>query len=176
MKPIGLLLCLWILSVGPAEAQTEQDKATVGRLPQAFSDAFNKHDGHALATIMAEDVDFVTVGLTWLHGRADFEKFHTRLLTGRFKEITFAVLETHVRFIRPDLALVRYSWTGQGDKNADGSARPQRYGLMTMLAEKQNGSWLVVAVQNTNGPVGPNNSQAELEGIKSPLVVPRAKE
>jgi hypothetical protein len=28
-----------------------------------FSDS--DHDGHALATIMAEDVDFVTVGLTW---------------------------------------------------------------------------------------------------------------
>jgi uncharacterized protein (TIGR02246 family) len=61
-------------------AQTKQDEEAVRGLPKAFCDAFNKHDGHELAKIMAEDVDFVTVGLTWLHGRADFEKYHTRLL------------------------------------------------------------------------------------------------
>ena len=47
-----------------------------------------RHDVHQLVRMMAEDVDFVTVGLTWLRGRADFEKYHARLLTGRFNEIT----------------------------------------------------------------------------------------
>lgn len=177
MKPIILLLSLGMLAVGTAEAQTEQDEAMVRGLPKAFSDAFNKHDGHELAKIMADDVDFVTVGLTWLHGRADFEKYHTRLLIGRFKEITHTVLETHLRFIRPDVALVRHSWAIQGDKNADGSARPQRFGLMTMFAEKRNGTWLLVAVQNTNGPtdaIRPNRTP-EANDIKSPMVVPRLK-
>jgi uncharacterized protein (TIGR02246 family) len=107
---------------------------------------------HALAAIMAEDLDFVTVGLTWLHGRADFEKYHTRLLDGRFKEITRTVLETHVQFVRPDVAVVRHSWTIQGDKNVDGSARPQRFGLMTMVADKRNGVWVVAACKTRTGP------------------------
>jgi uncharacterized protein (TIGR02246 family) len=117
MKALSGFLCFAILAFGTcAEAQTKQDEAAVRELPQAFSMAFNKHDGHALAAIMADDVDFVTVGLTWLHGRADFEKYHTRLLVGRFKDITFTVLETHVRFIRPDVAVVHHSWAIQGDK------------------------------------------------------------
>jgi hypothetical protein len=29
---------------------------------------------------MADEVDFVTVGAVWLHGRPDFEKYHVRLL------------------------------------------------------------------------------------------------
>jgi uncharacterized protein (TIGR02246 family) len=150
----------------------------VRNLPKAFGDAFNKHDGHELAKIMAEDVDFVTVGLTWLQGRADFEKYHTRLLTGRFKEITTTALETHVRFIRPDLAVVRYSWTVQGDKNADGSARPQRFGLNTILAEKRNGAWLCVVVQNTEAQARAAGQArtSEADDIKSPMVVPRPKE
>jgi hypothetical protein len=38
--------------------------------------------------IMPDDVDFVTVRATWFSGRADFEKYHMRLLSGRFKEST----------------------------------------------------------------------------------------
>jgi hypothetical protein len=77
-------------------------------------------------------------------------------------------LETAVRFIRPDLALIHWSWRIQGDKNADGSPRPPRFGLMTMLAEKRKGTWLVVVEQNTNGGSGP----PELQDIKPPIVVP----
>ena len=93
---------------------------------------------------MAGDVDFVTVGATWIHGRADFEKCHTQLLNGRFKESANTPLKTSVRFMRPDLAVVHRSWLIQGDKNADGSARTKRFGLMTMLAEKEksrDSSW-----------------------------------
>ena len=141
MKAVWGALCLVVPGAGAINAQqTTQDEAALRALPQAFSAAFNKHDGHALAAIMAEDVDFVTVGLTWLHGRPDFEKYLTRLLDGRFKEITHTVLETHVQFVRPDVAVVRHSWTVEGDKNVDGSARPQRFGLITMVADKRNGS------------------------------------
>jgi uncharacterized protein (TIGR02246 family) len=153
MKAVWGALCLVVLGCGgPNAQQARQDEAPLRALPQAFSAAFNKHDGHALAAIMAEDLDFVTVGLTWLHGRADFEKYHTRLLDGRFKEITRTVLETHVQFVRPDVAVVRHSWTIQGDKNVDGSARPQRFGLMTMVADKRNGVWVVAACKTRTGP------------------------
>ena len=177
MKAVWGALCLVVLGAGAANAQqASQDEAALRALPQAFSAAFNKHDGHALAAIMAEDVDFVTVGLTWLHGRADFEKYHTRLLVGRFKEITHTVMETHVQFVLPDVSVVRHSWTAQGDKNVDGSARPQRFGLMTMVADKRNGVWLVAALQNTNGPTDATQGRTpEAQDIKSPIVVPRRK-
>ncbi len=165
---LGLLLLLGSASAGLAEAQTRQDEKAVRALPQAFTNAWAKHDGHELAKIMAEDVDFVTVGATWLSGRADFEKYHTRLLSGRFKESTSTPLEIAVRFIRPDLALIHWSWSIQGDKNADGSPRPPRFGLTSMLAEKRKGTWLVAVAQNTNGGSGPQ----ELQDIKPPIAVP----
>ncbi|PYL22179.1 MAG: hypothetical protein DMF37_12610 [Verrucomicrobia bacterium] len=55
---------------------------------------------------MAEDVDFVTVGAAWFHGRADFDKYHTRLLAGRFRDSTNTPLETIVRFLAPGEAVV----------------------------------------------------------------------
>ncbi len=78
-------------------------------------------------------------------------------------------LETAVRFLHPGLAVVHWSWAIQGDKNPDGSPRPQRFGLMTMVAEKRKGRWLVVAAQNTNGIP---NVPPEAQGITMPIVVP----
>ena len=74
-----------------------------------------------------------------------------------------------MRFIRPDLALIHWSWRIQGDKNADGSARPPRFGLITMPAEKRKGTWLVVVAQNTNCGSGP----PEIQAIKPSIAVPR---
>lgn len=152
-----------------AHAETRPDEEQLGSLPQAFSEAWAKSDGHALAQIMADDVDFVTVGASWFHGRRDFETYHTRLLRGRFKGSTLTPLETAVRFLRADLAVLHWSWTIKGDRNPDGSPRPQRFGLMTMVAEKREGTWLVVAAQNTNRM---SVRGTEAEGIKMPIVVP----
>jgi uncharacterized protein (TIGR02246 family) len=144
----------------------------VRRLPQAFCDAWARRDGHALAQLMAEDVDFVTVAAVYLHGRADFEKFHTRLLSGRFKESTNTLLHTTVRFISPDTAVVHWSWRIEGDKNFDGTPRQPRYGLMTMVAAKRGGAWLVTAAPNTNAVLG---VPPELQGINTSIPVPGAE-
>lgn len=167
---VGSLLLLFFAAT--SNAQTKADEELVRRLPQAFCDAWAKHDGHELAKIMADDVDFVTVATTYLHGRADFEKFHVRLLSGRFKDATNTPLQTTVRFLRPDMAVVHWSWKIQGDRNMDGTSRPQpRYGMMTMVAEKQGGSWLVVVAQNTNAVLG---VPPELRDIKTPIAIPGA--
>jgi uncharacterized protein (TIGR02246 family) len=155
-----------------ANAQNRSDEAAVRNIPQLFAAAWAKHDGHELAKIMSEDVDFVNVGGDWLHGRKDFELYHSRLLSGRFKESRFVPLETFVRFLRPDLAVLHWSWKVEGDKNEDGTPRKPRFGLFTMIVEKKNGGWLVVEAQNTNQIPGPN---PELNGITPPIVFPEVE-
>jgi uncharacterized protein (TIGR02246 family) len=163
------LLSLFVVMVPPAKAQTKADEEAVHKLPQAFSDAWAKHDGHELAKIMADDVDFVTVATTYLHGQPDFEKFHVRLLSGRFKDSSITPLQTTVRFLRPDMAVVHWSWKIEGDKNPDGTPRQPRYGMMTMVAEKRAGNWRVVVAQNTNALLG---IPPELQDIKPPIAIP----
>jgi uncharacterized protein (TIGR02246 family) len=150
-------------------AQTKADEDAVRKLPQAFCDAWAKHDGHELAKIMAEDVDFVTVATVYLHGRADFEKFHVRLLSGRFKDSTTTPLETTIGFLRPDMAVVHWSWKIDGDKNFDGTPRPPRFGMMTMVAQERAGAWQVVVAQNTNALLG---TPPELQDIRTPIAIP----
>jgi uncharacterized protein (TIGR02246 family) len=168
MKGLVSGLILFLLAA-TANAQSKADEEAVRKLPQAFCDAWAKHDGRELTKIMADDVDFVTVATTYLHGRADFEKFHVRLLSGRFKDASITRLETTARFLRPEMAVVHWSWKIEGDKNPDGTARQPRYGLMTMVAEKRGGRWLVVVAQNTNAILG---IPPELQDIKTPIAIP----
>jgi uncharacterized protein (TIGR02246 family) len=164
------LLLLFLAAPSTLLSQSKADEEAVRKLPQTFCDAWAKHDGHELAKMMAEDVDFVTVATTYLHGRADFEKFHSRLLSGRFKDSTNTVLDTNVRFLHPDLAVVHWSWKIEDDRSFDGTLRKApRFGMMTMVAEKRGGVWLVVVAQNTNALLG---VPPELQDIKTPIAIP----
>jgi len=165
------LVTLLLMTSSNVNAQAKGDEQAVRKLPQAFCDAWAKHDGHELAKMMDDDVDFVTVATTYLHGKADFEKFHMRLLSGRFKDSTITPLETALRFLRPDMAVVHWSWKIAGDKNADGTPRPPRFGLMTMVAEKRGDAWPVIVAQNTNAMLG---TPPELQDITTPIAIPGA--
>ena len=169
MKSLALAFLLFVAAAAPVGAQTKADDEAVRKLPDTFRDAWATHDGHELAKMMADDVDFVTVGATWLHGKPDFEKYHVRLLAGRFKQSTITPLRTEVRFLRPDIAVVHWSWTIAGDKNPDGTARQPRFGMMTMIAEKRNAAWLVVVSTNDNSIPG---AAPEFEGITTPIPIP----
>jgi uncharacterized protein (TIGR02246 family) len=171
MLPVVLLLVCSFATRNVGASETDEE--ALRQLPKTYCDAWGKHDGHQLAQMMAEDVDYVNVGALWLHGRSDFEKYHSRLLSGRFRESSFTALDTAVRFLRPDLAVVHWSWKIHGDKNYDGSCRPERFGLLMMLVEKRSGKWMVVVAQNTNSMPG---SAPEEAGIRPPIDLPQPDE
>jgi uncharacterized protein (TIGR02246 family) len=104
---------------------------------------------------MSDAVDFVNVGGDWMHGRPDFELYHTRLLSGPFKASTLTVLDTAVHFIHPDLAVLH--WTGgiKGDGEEDPRTHAPRRGIFTMLVQKRADAWLIAVAQNTNERPGP---------------------
>src|SRR5262249_52718193 len=166
---VGYQILLLLVTSLSLDGQTKVDEEGVRKLPQSFCDAWAKHDGHELAKIMADDVDFVTVATVYLHGRTDFEKFHVRLLSGRFKDSTITLLNITARFLRPDTAVVHWSWKIEGDKNFDGTPRPPRFGMMTMVAQKRSGTWQVVVAQNTNALLG---TPPELQDINTPIKIP----
>ena len=165
------LLVTVLFAGGIVHAQTKADEAAVRNIPQAFAAAWANHDSHQLAKLMSDDVDFVNVGADWVHGRTDFERFHTRLLSGRFKESTLTPLEVRVRFLRPDQAVLHWNWKIENDRNQDLTVRKPRFGLFTMIVEKRNGVWLVTVAQNTNRTPAPH-PDPEMEGIKLPIVFP----
>jgi uncharacterized protein (TIGR02246 family) len=154
----------------PAIAQTTGNRETVASFPALFSAAWATHRGEELAKLISDDVDFVNVGAIWLHGKSDFAKYHSRILSGRLGTSTITPLAEDVRFLGVDLAFVRWSWRIDGEKDSNGDATPVRYGLMTLVARRQHRKWQVIAGQNTNS--GPQRPEAA--DIIAPIVVPRA--
>jgi uncharacterized protein (TIGR02246 family) len=166
MKTFLLLLTL-LLGPSLALAQTANDEAALTALPQAFIDAWNRHDGHGLTVLTEPDVDFVTVDGKWMRGQKDFETYHTRILGDRFRLSVNRVIGTNVRFLAPDFAAVHYTWQITGATDAAGHTVPPRSGIMVFLARKAHGQWLIAVGQNTNG-APPRSEGAD---IVSPLAL-----
>jgi uncharacterized protein (TIGR02246 family) len=162
-------LFLLVLLLGPSlvHAQTANDEAALTALPQAFIDAWNRHDGHGLTVLTERDVDFVTVDGKWMRGQKDFETYHTRILGDRFRLSMNRVIGTNVRFLAPDLASVHYTWQITGATDEAGRPVPPRSGIMVLLARKQHGQWLIAVGQNTNGAP----ARSEGTDIVSPLAL-----
>src|ERR1700678_2655551 len=89
-----------------------------------------------------------------LHGRSDFELYHTRLLSGPFKQSSLKVLDTAVSFLGPDLAVLHWTWSIKGDGLEDPTTHEPRKGIFTMIVERQGTDWVVVVAQNTNQMTG----------------------
>jgi uncharacterized protein (TIGR02246 family) len=172
MKKCSFYFVVIFVFIVSAHAQTKSDEAAVRDVPQKFITAWAKHDGHELAKIMSENVDFVNVGGDWLHGRPDFELYHTRLLSGPFKQSSLKVLDTAVSFLRPDLAVLHWTWSITGDGMENPTTHESRKGIFTMIVERRGADWLVTVAQNTDQRTGPN---PELDGIKPPIVFPTTK-
>jgi uncharacterized protein (TIGR02246 family) len=102
-----------------------------------FAETWNQHDMTAMATLFAEDADFVNVvGMYW-KGRDQIRQEH-------------AIRSVTVRFVNPDVALAHIKWALEGDRDPDGTSRPRREGVMSWVVTKREGEWQIASSHNTN--------------------------
>ena len=127
-----------------------EDAAAIRRLEQSWCTAWNRHNVHALANLLAHDADFVTVGGTWLRDRKQFRRHHALYHETLFKHTTFTVTGTTVKFLGPDLALTHVKWRLAGEFDLDGTPMKPRRGIFTQVLHKSNGGWCILASHNTN--------------------------
>ena len=135
----------------PAAApDNAKDTEAIKRIESRWQEAWNTHDMKALASLVAEDVDFITVAGTWLKGRQAFEEHHAARHAMQFKESVWETTDVQVKSLGPDIALVHVSWGIKGDKDPDGTPRKPRRGIFTRVVTKEGGEWSIKASQNTN--------------------------
>jgi uncharacterized protein (TIGR02246 family) len=127
-----------------------EDAASIRRLEQSWCNAWNSHNMRALANLLANDADFVTVGGTWLRGRKEFRQYTALYHATSFKHSTFTVTGTTIRFLGSELALTHVKWRMAGDFDPDGTPRKPRRGIFTRVLLKSEGRWRILASHNTN--------------------------
>jgi uncharacterized protein (TIGR02246 family) len=150
MRYATLTLVLFMYSSSVfAESHNAQERA-IREVVAHWDSAWNQHDMQAMATLLTEDADFVNVaGLHW-KGRRQIESEHAQRHRTNLKNSISVTRDVHIQLLSTRYALVHVDWGISGDTDFDGTPRKPREGVFTWLMEKQNGSWLIRAAQNTN--------------------------
>jgi uncharacterized protein (TIGR02246 family) len=140
----------------PGGDAQEKDRAAIEKAVQNYMDTWNKHDVHAVAMTYTEDCDFVNNFGTLTHGRAGMEATFGPFMTGVYSETHQTGKVRTIRFLKPDVAAVDVDWEMTGAKNQDGTVRPTRKGLHSLIMTKQSdGAWLIALMhvhEFTNTP------------------------
>ena len=147
------------LSRGADPTVEANDEKPIRALVAAMGDAFAKLDPHAFSMVFHEDGDFTNVWGMSAHGRKAIEDFHRPLLEGdgagpipSFKHAQLTVLDTRIRFLRPDVAAVDATWTQTGAVQ-NGRDMGPRKGLLMLIATKQGDDWGIAVMHNMDLPV-----------------------
>ena len=154
MKAVLILLMAGVCAFSLVSAQDKDnatDRTAIEAMGKRWEETWNRHDMEALSMLLAEDVDFVTVGgpKGWLKGRAQLREDHAAKHKPRFKDSVWTTKEMHIKCLRPDLAVARVLWSTKGDRVPHVKHGEKREGIFMWVVEKRDGQWLVIASQNT---------------------------
>ena len=127
------------------------DEKDIKAIETRFNEAWNRHDPDGMVELLAEDAQFITVNGVWMKSRAEFDGLVRRLhgATGPLRESMRETLETDIRFLAPDVAMVHSRFRISGDIGDDGKPE-SRDGCGIRVVHKRDGRWFTVAVQNTD--------------------------
>ena len=151
-RATNLFIFLTLIAL-PATAQqttgNNKDREAIKSIALKWQDAWNRHDMKALAALVAEDVDLITVAGTRLRSRKEFEADHARSHETVLRESVLTTNSMEVKFVRPDVAVAHFEWGITGVKGPDGIPRQPQRGIFTWVVEKRKGDWVIIVAQNT---------------------------
>ncbi len=137
------------------------DEDSIRKVIAAFNAAVSKLDAHAYSMVFHEDADFTNVLGMRKRGRKAIEDFHRPVFEGdglqgppSFKHAVFKVLDTHIRFLRPDVANVDVTWSQTGAV-LNGKDMGARKGLLMWVVTKERGVWAISVMHNMDLPLEP---------------------
>jgi uncharacterized protein (TIGR02246 family) len=162
VRVMAILIGFALAIIGHAAEVTPtqpEDEKSIRALMTAMGDAFAKLDAHAFSLVFHEDADFTNVWGMAAHGRKAIEEFHRPLLEGdgsgqvpSFKHAETKIVDTHIRFLRPDVAAIDATWTQTGAIQ-NGREMGSRKGLLMLIATKEADRWGIAVMHNMDLPV-----------------------
>jgi uncharacterized protein (TIGR02246 family) len=151
-----LLLCLAISPIGsatpppqdsPSASELAKERVAIAAAVQNYMDSWNKHDVQAVAQTYTEDTDLINNFGSLTHGRTQVVAIFGPMLAGVYSETRQTGTVKSIRFLKSDVAAVDVDWEMIGAKNQDGSVRPTRKGLHSLIMTKQSdGPWLIAVM------------------------------
>jgi uncharacterized protein (TIGR02246 family) len=145
---IVALVAAGVLAARPvALVSQEVEQESVRFLPAQVSDAWNKGDGQEVADTFTEHGVLVSSDGTYCDGRAEIDRYLSRLFATHLRGSRFAAKVISVRFLGPDVAFMRL----EGDFWMAGAMEPaaERRAVQSLVAVRDAGRWRVALFQAT---------------------------
>lgn len=161
MRKLGLnvAVAIFILgSISPAFARPQEsmdaDSAEAVKVANAYVDAFNSHDPHAVAMLFAENGDFVNGRGGTFHTRQVIEQFFSKPFGagGNLSGAHRTLMVKSAQSVSPGIVSV-YAMSDQtGSKAADGTENPPSTTFFVFVLAKQAGHWGIAVFHESNLP------------------------
>ena len=133
------------------------DEQSIQDILKRLEAAWNTSDSKAWASHFAEDATFIHIFGGQLDGRAAIEGSHRVIFDTIYKGSRNQITLRGMRLLKPDVAVV---WTASRLQTAPGSPMGELESRPTMIMVKEQGSWRIVALQNTRISEIPAAAQA----------------
>lgn len=115
-----------------------------------WREAWNAADAGKLATLFAEDAEFVNVVGLWWHDRESIRQAHDFGFRTIFPGSRMTMDEPRVRYLGENGAVVHSRWHLAGQVSPTGEPAGTREGIFVFVLERRAEGWIVVAAQNTD--------------------------
>jgi uncharacterized protein (TIGR02246 family) len=122
------------------------DERALHNLVYQLESSWNAGDGDAFASLFADDADVIHILGGYYTGRETIRAGHRMIFGTIYKGSNTHYRVEKIKFLRPDVALVflrQHLEFGEGAPVDELDARP------TIVAEKMDDKWRIVALQNT---------------------------
>ena len=155
MRAAIFLVILACLSSLAGHCQTPKkyagdDLRALNQVATKWGHYWNTHNMDSMGTLLRPDVDFITVGGTWLKGRAEAAANHKEKHATIFKTSIWTTNKVDIKYMKSDLAIIHLQWGITGDFDPNGTPRVPRQGIFTWVVTKEKAQWLLLAVHNVN--------------------------
>ncbi|MEM9829847.1 MAG: SgcJ/EcaC family oxidoreductase [Bacteroidota bacterium] len=121
------------------------------RIPEVFTEAWNRRDAARIAALFDSNADFVNVTGLWWQRRADIEQAHAYGLQTIFNQSTLTLIRTKTRFLTDRIAVVHAKIKLSGQTPTPEVANPgMRRTIFTFVTHKKGEEWSCAAAQNTD--------------------------
>lgn len=118
---------------------------------EVFVEAWTHRDADKLASLFDEDAEFVNVTGLWWHDRAAIRKAHAYGFERIFGASSLRLVETRVKALADDIAVVHARLRLAGQTAPAGTAEPApRHTILSLVVHRTAAGWRCAAAQNTD--------------------------
>jgi uncharacterized protein (TIGR02246 family) len=140
------------------------DEEAIRKVLADYVETWNEHDMTAWGKLFTEDVDYVNRGGGWWKSNEENVEGHKlihNMLVKQKQKMTYRSNVAKITFLKPDIAIVHATWEWPGFTTLSGEEAKDFKGIITVVTVKQNGTWLIRALQNTATSIPPMAKQPE---------------